>query len=176
MTAFPKLVWTNLVFSVPVIHLTMTFENAKIAAETPVVKRPRKGLMQSLSRIFQWSFSIKLFSIKTFSTFSLFFSSIWNKQDPLQICFPCDHISSWVVWYILPPTAQHLHGYFSYSGYFPDGYCIKILRCLSFIMIRYKCMWRAAPKSWSEYTTCIWWAAHKSWSEYTTFNKVEEVN
>ena len=44
------------------------------------------------------------------------------------------------------------------------------------IVIRYKCMWQAAPKSWSEYTTGIWQAANKSWLEYTTFDKVEEVN
>ena len=42
----------------------------------------------------------------------------------------------------------------------------SIIRWLfqQFIVIRNKCIRRAAPKSWSECTTCIWRAAHKSWS------------
>ena len=82
------------------------------------------------------------------------------------------HNPAVVAWFIKAPV---FHSVNSEPNQTVDPILLEVCNFYG-IVIRYKCMWWAAHKSWSEYTTCIWRAAHKSWSEYTTFVKVEEVN
>ena len=123
---------------------------------------------------------------KTFYPQSIGSLSTFGKRNPLkEIWFPIKNAEMINIdnqpQYWMPSTFS-LHSIIYLFFFFLCFYLYSLIMCTNKpikkffepIVIRYKCMWWAAPKNWSEYTTCIWWAAHKSWLEYSTFDKVEE--